>query len=1046
MRHHRHSPFYEDGFDSDLVPADIDDLSFPVDASYVAKQREQTSKSLNDLVEYIQVQEGKKVAVGRWSHRSLRKKNPPATGNAGVVPLKQVVILDIDQHESSQAPTPLEGLKALGMSLGVDFLSETFVVATPSKGLHVYLQWPSDLPLPHNGKINYPTLKADVRSASTNGYVVAPGSYIRGTIYEVLNNAVPLTLSIDQAKTIQLLISSPATQKRNQATVKDSGSEGSSSRLKGSKQKDAKPKSPDDFPVNAVPAQPGEKRKFDRKLKMLRGCLEGMDSVEFHKRRAKAYCLLSCCETDDSILQYWAALGIDKDRSKGSGRIAVRFLRWELGRLTPSIDHGPMCFAKKTRRRKSSHVVTPTKRKAHPSFVGPPKITAKSRSNSSISSHGEAFEAYGLQSPVPNVLSCAGIKQFSFVGANTILAAVGQTELLSGTATLAGGSSRTKAYRVPVALSLSEFEHMMKSRQKPGKSHALAVALFEDFLSPWSNLGSRNVILAERYLTEFYGVTGRELEDAKKLLVRRGVMFVARRQVEGRAALYRVNESLIDMKVSSVLQARSIETGEGLVITPDRDVVVARTGRKVGSRLSGAWRTQPQRLVEMHSYGHLMTRTKKRTIEDVATDSVVKLWVQQGMQEPPVINTIHLPDRTIIKRTSLVTNEKERATQTPSMKLSDATSIPTERDMMLVPLPSDIHVRTFQGSASNVVSQQPEPTARSGTESALSPMRSSFTVPLTLAFAATMVSSQFAVAQESSEVKSESNSKLSAYVLADGIGTKVSVPTTVVADDSPVTSAPATVKDALRVAGVQTTDSDQLSAALNSKLTDNQMVQVTRVTTKKRSVSTVLPASTTKASPVGCEIGVKSQVLKKGKNGSATSQWRYTYLDGVLSKQRKLSEKVVSAPVANVVAPCISASNNAAMKQLQSALAETEIQAPSNSLPNVISVPGAAAVAADSSAVTGTKRDWMKAAGIAEEDFSHVDYIISHESEWKVTAKNPSSGAYGLPQSLPGNKMASAGSDWETNPVTQLKWANSYVARYGGWAGAESYWRTHHWY
>ncbi|GAA2786050.1 transglycosylase SLT domain-containing protein [Kitasatospora aburaviensis] len=73
--------------------------------------------------------------------------------------------------------------------------------------------------------------------------------------------------------------------------------------------------------------------------------------------------------------------------------------------------------------------------------------------------------------------------------------------------------------------------------------------------------------------------------------------------------------------------------------------------------------------------------------------------------------------------------------------------------------------------------------------------------------------------------------------------------------------------------------------------------------------------------------------------------------------------------------------------------------------------------------------------------------IISHESSWNVTATNPSSGAYGLAQALPGSKMASAGADWKTNPATQIKWALDYMnTRYGSPNAAWAFWQTHHWY
>lgn len=96
---------------------------------------------------------------------------------------------------------------------------------------------------------------------------------------------------------------------------------------------------------------------------------------------------------------------------------------------------------------------------------------------------------------------------------------------------------------------------------------------------------------------------------------------------------------------------------------------------------------------------------------------------------------------------------------------------------------------------------------------------------------------------------------------------------------------------------------------------------------------------------------------------------------------------------------------------------------------------------------SGSKADWMRAAGISDSDFGYVDYIISHESGWNYRAVNASSGAYGLPQSLPAGKLASAGADWRDNPVTQLRWANNYaVGRYGSWEAAYHFWTVNHWW
>lgn len=69
------------------------------------------------------------------------------------------------------------------------------------------------------------------------------------------------------------------------------------------------------------------------------------------------------------------------------------------------------------------------------------------------------------------------------------------------------------------------------------------------------------------------------------------------------------------------------------------------------------------------------------------------------------------------------------------------------------------------------------------------------------------------------------------------------------------------------------------------------------------------------------------------------------------------------------------------------------------------------------------------------------------ESRWRVTATNKSSGAYGIPQAYPADKMASAGDDWKTNPLTQVKWGLGYIeSRYKTACNAWSFFQQHRWY
>lgn len=113
--------------------------------------------------------------------------------------------------------------------------------------------------------------------------------------------------------------------------------------------------------------------------------------------------------------------------------------------------------------------------------------------------------------------------------------------------------------------------------------------------------------------------------------------------------------------------------------------------------------------------------------------------------------------------------------------------------------------------------------------------------------------------------------------------------------------------------------------------------------------------------------------------------------------------------------------------------------------------------------IPSDKEGLMRSAGIADSDFPYVYFIINHENglwcptRWQGTqgcpeyyyekfpgAETNTSTGYGLCQSTPAIKMATAGEDWRTNAVTQLRWCSSYAkSRHGGWAGAYNYWVSH---
>lgn len=102
---------------------------------------------------------------------------------------------------------------------------------------------------------------------------------------------------------------------------------------------------------------------------------------------------------------------------------------------------------------------------------------------------------------------------------------------------------------------------------------------------------------------------------------------------------------------------------------------------------------------------------------------------------------------------------------------------------------------------------------------------------------------------------------------------------------------------------------------------------------------------------------------------------------------------------------------------------------------------------APNAAVVGEAQAYARTLVANDAEWNCLYNLWQRESGWRVEAYNASSGATGIPQALPGSKMASAGADWETNPVTQINWGMSYInGRYGSPCGAWSHSEAKGWY
>jgi hypothetical protein len=95
----------------------------------------------------------------------------------------------------------------------------------------------------------------------------------------------------------------------------------------------------------------------------------------------------------------------------------------------------------------------------------------------------------------------------------------------------------------------------------------------------------------------------------------------------------------------------------------------------------------------------------------------------------------------------------------------------------------------------------------------------------------------------------------------------------------------------------------------------------------------------------------------------------------------------------------------------------------------------------------GLARTLVADRGWSSEQFDCLDSLWTKESDWRWDADNPTSSAYGIPQALPGSKMSTAGSDWETNPATQIRWGLGYIDDvYGTPCSAWSHSQSNNWY
>ncbi len=226
----------------------------------------------------------------------------------------------------------------------------------------------------------------------------------------------------------------------------------------------------------------------------------------------------------------------------------------------------------------------------------------------------------------------------------------------------------------------------------------------------------------------------------------------------------------------------------------------------------------------------------------------------------------------------------------------------------------------------------------------------------------------------------------------------------------------ATVREALKDIGLVLDEGDQVSVPLDAAAVDGLVVMVTRAASTGEKVTEAVPFDTQEVEDPTLVNGT-TKVQTKGRAGVRTTTYDVEVVGGVVVSRTQLSSVLTTPPVTQVV------------------LKGTK------PLPN----PTVVAVAPGSAQEIG--KQLAAARGWGDDQFACLLQLWNEESGWRVNAQNVHSGAYGIPQALPGSKMATVGADWQTNPATQITWGLNYIAgRYGTPCAAYSHKSSSGWY
>jgi resuscitation-promoting factor RpfB len=230
----------------------------------------------------------------------------------------------------------------------------------------------------------------------------------------------------------------------------------------------------------------------------------------------------------------------------------------------------------------------------------------------------------------------------------------------------------------------------------------------------------------------------------------------------------------------------------------------------------------------------------------------------------------------------------------------------------------------------------------------------------------------------------------------------------------PVSTFGPTLRQALAQAHLKLGANDVISPKVTSPVSDRQVVTIQRVVLKYKVVQLEVSYPTTRRNDPNRSAG-SSTLVTAGRNGLDQVTYQLRYVDGKLVSKVRYSSKTLRRPV-------------------------TQVTRVGTQPKPVYSGPVSSGSAQQIAAGMVSARGW------GSDQFSCLVSLWNKESGWRTNAYN-SSGAYGIPQALPGSKMASAGGDWQTSASTQISWGLGYIASvYGNPCSAWAHSQATNWY